>query len=443
MDRTEVTNRQFGEFVKATNYQTIAERKPDAKDYPGASLEKLVPGSIVFTPPAGRVSLDDPSIWWRYVPGADWRHPSGPDSTIRGKDDHPVVQVCWYDALAYASWARKRLPTEAEWEYASRGGLARARYVWGDLVLPGGKWQANVWEGRFPDQNTADDGFTRTAAGRQRLRRTDSAFSTWPAMSGSGARTGIGPVTRGTRVKTPLDRQRASTRTSRTSSSEFSAAGRSCAPTSTAHGIFPAPAARVLRTARPIISGFDAWSRRKMAGRSREPFEANIVSTGPRSACAGARLRRGSHPGPGGKRSRRRGIPWRRGIETRDFHAFVYLIHLFAALLHESDVECAGIFDLGLLVEVVQGQDEPRVVDQHGERIAAPLQHTAEPEISFEEVPGERDVRNGQVEMIQPHDRVSFADQNWEMHRGTVQQGEPFRDRARRPHRERGAGLKA
>jgi sulfatase modifying factor 1 len=163
MDRTEVTNRQFGEFVKATNYQTIAERKPDAQDYPGAPVEKLVPGSIVFTPPAGRVSLDDPSIWWRYVPGANWRHPSGPDSTILGKDDHPVVQVCWYDALAYASWARKRLPTEAEWEYASRGGLARARYVWGDLVLPGGKWQANVWEGRFPDQNTADDGFTHTA----------------------------------------------------------------------------------------------------------------------------------------------------------------------------------------------------------------------------------------------------------------------------------------
>ncbi len=163
MDRTEVTNHQFARFVEATGYRTIAERKPEAKDYPGAPAEKLVPGSIVFTPPAGRVSLDDPLVWWRYVPGADWRHPEGPGSTIVGKDDHPVVQICWYDALAYANWAGKRLPTEAEWEFASRGKLARARYVWGDELRPGGKWQANIWEGRFPDQNTKDDGFARTA----------------------------------------------------------------------------------------------------------------------------------------------------------------------------------------------------------------------------------------------------------------------------------------
>jgi formylglycine-generating enzyme len=163
MDRTEVTNRQFAKFVKATGYRTIAERKPDAKDYPGAPAEKLVPGSIVFTPPAGRVSLDDPFVWWRYVPGADWRHPEGPGSSIEEKDDHPVVQICWYDAVAYANWAGKRLPSEAEWEFASRGKLARARYVWGEELLPGGRWQANVWEGRFPDQNTKDDGFERTA----------------------------------------------------------------------------------------------------------------------------------------------------------------------------------------------------------------------------------------------------------------------------------------
>ncbi len=163
MDRTEVTNREFARFVAATGYITIAERKPDPKDYPGAPPEKLVAGSIVFTPPVGRVSLDDPLVWWRYVKGANWRHPDGPASSIDGKDDHPVVQVCWFDAVAYANWAGKRLPTEAEWEFAARGKLSRARYVWGDELRPGGKHQANIFEGRFPDQNTGDDGFVLTA----------------------------------------------------------------------------------------------------------------------------------------------------------------------------------------------------------------------------------------------------------------------------------------
>jgi sulfatase modifying factor 1 len=163
MDRTEVTNRQFAEFVKQTAYITVAERPPDPKDFPGAPPEKLVPGSIVFTPPAGRVSLDDPLVWWRYVPGANWRHPEGPGSSIAGKDDHPVVQICWYDAVAFAQWAGKRLPTEAEWEIAARGGRQRARFVWGNDLRPGGKWQANIWEGHFPDENSLDDGFARTA----------------------------------------------------------------------------------------------------------------------------------------------------------------------------------------------------------------------------------------------------------------------------------------
>ena len=163
MDRTEVTNRQFGEFVKHTAYITVAERPPDPKNFPAAPPEKLVPGSIVFTPPAGRVSLDDPLVWWRYVPGANWRHPEGPGSSIAGKDDHPVVQICWYDAVAFAQWAGKRLPTEAEWEIAARGGRQRARYVWGNELRPGGIWQANIWEGHFPDENSSDDGFARTA----------------------------------------------------------------------------------------------------------------------------------------------------------------------------------------------------------------------------------------------------------------------------------------
>jgi sulfatase modifying factor 1 len=163
MDRIEVTNRQFARFVKATGYVTVAERKPDAKDFPDAPPEKLVPGSLVFTPPAGEVSFDDPLVWWRYVPGANWRHPEGPESTIEGKDDYPVVQVCWDDAVAYAHWAGKRLPTEAEWEYAARGGKARELFVWGDELKPEGQWRANIWQGRFPSRNTAEDGYPRTA----------------------------------------------------------------------------------------------------------------------------------------------------------------------------------------------------------------------------------------------------------------------------------------
>jgi sulfatase modifying factor 1 len=163
MDRTEVTNRQFARFVAATGHITGAERAPDPNEIPGAAAEALVPGSIVFTPPKGKVSLDDPLVWWRYVPGADWRHPEGPGSSIDGKEEHPAVHISWFDASAYAKWAGKRLPTEAEWEYAARGAKPRSRYVWGDDLLPGGKWQANIWQGHFPDQNSGEDGHLRTA----------------------------------------------------------------------------------------------------------------------------------------------------------------------------------------------------------------------------------------------------------------------------------------
>jgi sulfatase modifying factor 1 len=163
MDRTEVTNRQFERFVRETGYVTVAEQAPDPKAFPGAPKELLVPGSLVFSPPVGRVSLDDHLAWWRYVPGANWKHPSGPDSSIRGLEDHPVVQVCWDDAVAYARWAGKRLPTEAEWEYAARGGLEGKRYCWGDDLMEGKTWRVNNWQGLFPNENLVEDGFAGTA----------------------------------------------------------------------------------------------------------------------------------------------------------------------------------------------------------------------------------------------------------------------------------------
>ncbi len=163
MDRYPVTNAQFARFVEATGYVTIAERKPDPKDFPGVPADKLVPGAVVYSAPPKDVPLDDVRQWWRYVPGASWRHPEGPGSGIKGRENHPVVQVCWEDAAAYAKWAGKRLPTEAEWEYAARGGLSQKPYVWGDEFKPGGKPMANTFQGTFPNRNTKEDGYGRTS----------------------------------------------------------------------------------------------------------------------------------------------------------------------------------------------------------------------------------------------------------------------------------------
>ena len=163
MDQHPVTVREFRRFVNATGHVTVAETSPEAEDFPDADPEQLVPGSLVFSPPTGPVSLDDFRAWWAWVPSAQWRHPEGPGSTLQGREVHPVTHVAYADAAAYAAWADKELPTEAEWEVAARGGLEGATYAWGDEFAPRGRMMANTWQGDFPVHNDLLDGYDRTS----------------------------------------------------------------------------------------------------------------------------------------------------------------------------------------------------------------------------------------------------------------------------------------
>lgn len=193
MDETTVTNAQFAKFVSEKGYVTVAEKVPKQEDYPDAPKGTLFAGSAVFNPPAEVKSLSNPYAWWKYVAGAYWRHPEGPDSSVEKRRDHPAVHIAYEDAETFCRLNGKRLPTEAEYEYAARGGLHLNRYSWGNELKPNGKWAANIWQGEFPTKNRGEDGYLRTSPVKA-FPPNGFGLYDMGETSGSGRRIGIVPI---------------------------------------------------------------------------------------------------------------------------------------------------------------------------------------------------------------------------------------------------------